>query len=171
MTKAKAGGAASAASVGGVAATSTESTASNPSPENQTPATSVDSAVSAGAADQPKAPPDQSGDSAGNAESKATDSAAGASLENQTPATSVDQPESDAVTAPVLDLWVLNSGVKAITESRTRTLLAVDRTTQINISSPQVRATVIRNLEQLNHLAGAEYLKVVDQPPILDKVE
>lgn len=81
------------------------------------------------------------------------------SLENQTPA------------APVLDLWVLNSGVKAITESRTRTLLAVDRTTQINISSPQVRATVIRNLEQLNHLAGAEYLKVVDQPPILDKVE
>lgn len=159
MTKAKAGGAASAASVGGVAATSTESTASNPSLENQTPATSVDSAVSAGAADQPKAPPDQSGDSAGNTESKATDSAAEASLENQTPA------------APVLDLWVLNNGAKAITESRTRTLLAVDRTTQINISSPQVRATVIRNLEQLNHLAGAEYLKVADQPPILDKVE
>jgi len=159
MTKAKTGGAASAASVGGVAATSTESTASNPSPENQTPATSVDSTTSAGVADQPQAPPDQSGDSAGNAESKATDSATGASLENQTPA------------APVLDLWVLNSGVKAITESRTRTLLAVGRTTQIQISSPKVRATVIRNLEQLNHLAGAEYLKVVDQPPILDKVE
>ena len=90
------------------------------------------------------------------------------SLENQISAPPVD---STASTAPVLDLWVLNSGVKAITESRTRTLLAVDRTTQIKISSPKVRATVIRNLEQLNHLAGAEYLKVVDQPPILDKVE
>ncbi|MFZ3191716.1 MAG: hypothetical protein WA154_00720 [Moraxellaceae bacterium] len=168
MTK-KTGGAAPAASGGGVAATSTASTASNPSLENQTPATSVDSKTSAAdTANQPKAPPEQSGDGAGNAESKATDSAAGASLENQTPAPPVD---STAPTAPVLDLWVLNIGVKAITESRTRTLLAVDRTTQIKISSPQVRATVIRNLEQLNHLAGAEYLKAVDQPPILDKVE
>lgn len=158
MTKAKTGGAASAAS-GGVAATSTASTASNPSLENQTPAPSVDSTASAGAVDQPQAPSEQSSGSDDAAESKATDSATGASLKNQTPA------------VPVLDLWVSNSGVKAITESRTRTLLAVGRATQIKISSLQVRATVIRNLEQLNHLAGAEYLKVVDQPPILDKVE
>ena len=95
----------------------------------------------------------------GVAATSTASTASNPSPENQTPAT------------PVLDLWVSNSGAKAITESRTRTLLAVGRTSQIKISSPQVRATVIRNLEQLNHLAGAEYLKVVDQPPILDKVE